>query len=114
MEYGENFSKLCKKKFREYKNISVITEKFDNVSFPEEIGYTKVYAMLKPGGAFARFANHPYRDKGNPILSTEIDKLYSKYYYAYYGKDIKKETEYSEEQAIHRAKLAACKKAVKH
>ena len=48
------------------------------------------------------------------ILSTEIDKLYSKYYYAYYGKDIKKETEYSEEQAIHRAKLAACKKAVKH
>ncbi len=85
MEYGENFSKLCKKKFREYKNFSVITEKFENVSFPEEIGYTKVYAMLKPGGAFARF-----------------------------GKDIKKETEYSEEQAIHRAKLAACKKAVKH
>lgn len=23
---------------------------------PEEIGYSKVYAMLKPGGAFARFA----------------------------------------------------------
>ena len=36
--------------------------------------------MLKHGGAFARFANHPYRDKGNPILSAEIDKLYSRYY----------------------------------
>ena len=63
--------------------------------------------MLKHGGAFARFANHPYRDKGNPDLSKEIDKLYSKYYYEYYGKDIKKnETEYSEEQAVERAKIA--------
>ena len=61
---------------------------------------------LRPGGAFARFANHPYRDKDNPILSEEIDKLYSKYYCAYYGKDLKAETEYSEEQAVHRAQIA--------
>ncbi len=123
VEYGENFSKLCAKKFEEYNNFSVINEKFENVSLPEsqydlvysasafhwvteDIGYSKVYAMLKPGGAFARFANHPYRDKGNPILSSEIDNLYSRYYYAYYGKDIKSETEYSEEQAIQRAQIA--------
>ncbi|MFG6326769.1 MAG: class I SAM-dependent methyltransferase [Lachnospiraceae bacterium] len=123
VEYGENFSKLCKKKFEEYKNFSVITDKFENVDFPnseydlvysasafhwvpEDIGYSKVYDMLKHGGAFARFANHPYRDKGNPILSEEIDKLYSEYYYKYNGKDIKAEGEYSEEQAALRAKLA--------
>lgn len=32
---------------------------------PEEIGYPKVYKMLKSGGIFARFTNHPYRDKEN-------------------------------------------------
>lgn len=123
VEYGENFSKLCKKKFEEYKNFSVITEKFENVSFtdlqydlvysasafhwvPENIGYSKVYAMLKSGGAFARFANHPYRDKGNPVLSEEIEKLYAMYYYKYYGIDIKSEKEYSEEQAVQMAQIA--------
>ena len=29
---------------------------------PEKIGYEKVFSMLKNGGVFARFANHPYRD----------------------------------------------------
>lgn len=123
VEYGENFSKLCEKKFENYKNFSVITEKFENTSFadfqydlvysasafhwiPENIGYPKVYAMLKSGGAFARFANHPNRDKGNPALSAEIDKLYSIYYYQYYGKDVKPEKEYSEEQAVQRAQIA--------
>lgn len=123
VEYGENFSKLCKKKFEKYQNFSVITDKFENVSFtdfqydlvysatafhwvPESIGYPKVYAMLKSGGAFARFANHPYRDKGNPVLSAEIEELYSKYYYKYYDKDIKSEKEYSEEQAVELAQTA--------
>lgn len=123
VEYGKNFSKLCEKKFENYKNFSVITEKFENTSFadfqydlvysasafhwiPENIGYPKVYAMLKSGGAFARFANHPNRDKGNPALSAEIDKLYFIYYYQYYGKDVKPEKEYSEEQAVQRAQIA--------
>ena len=123
IERGENFAKLCEEKFKEYGKFSVITDKFENVTFadskydlvysasafhwvPEEIGYSKVYAMLKRGGAFARFANHPYRDKGNTVLSEEIDKLYSKYYYEYYGIDIKSEKEYSEERAVQRAQIA--------
>ena len=28
IEYGENFSKLCEEKFKEYKKFSVITDKF--------------------------------------------------------------------------------------
>lgn len=123
VEYGENFSKLCEKKFAEYENFNVITEKFENVSFtdfqydlvysasafhwvPENIGYSKVYAMLKSGGAFARFANHPYCDKGNPALSAEIEKLYLTYYYQYHDKDAKSEKEYSEEQAVQRTQIA--------
>lgn len=123
VEYGENFAKLCEKKFERYPKFSVITEKFENVSFkdcqydfvysasafhwvPEDIGYSKVYAMLKSGGAFARFANNPYRDKGNPVLSEEIEKLYAIYYYPYYSINIKSEKEYSEEQAVQRARIA--------
>lgn len=123
IECGKNFSKLREEKFKEYKNFSVITEKFENVSFqsskydlvysasafhwvPEEIGYSKVFEMLKSGGVFARFANHPHRDKSNILLSNEIDKIYSKYYYGYYGKDVEVVKEYSEAQAIQRAQIA--------
>jgi len=124
VEYGENFSRLCKEKFKEYQKFSVITDKFENVMFadakydlvysasafhwiPEEIGYSKVYAMLKNGGVFARFANHPYRDKGNPVLSKEIDDLYARYYYKYYGKERETIKEYTEEEAAQRAQIAA-------
>lgn len=123
VECGKNFSNLCEKKFKDYKNFSIITDKFENISFPgcqydlvysasafhwipENIGYSKVYDMLKSGGAFARFANHPCCDKANPVLSAEIDKLYSTYYCKYYGKEIKSEKEYTEEQTVHRAQIA--------
>lgn len=33
IECGENFSKLCEEKFKEYQKFSVITDKFENVSF---------------------------------------------------------------------------------
>lgn len=123
VEYGENFSNLCRKKFGEFEKFSVITGKFEDVPFsdfhydlvysasafhwiPEHIGYPKVYAMLKSGGVFARFANHPYRDKGNPVLSSEIDQLYSAYYCRYYGKDMKPEKEYGEKEAVQMAQIA--------
>ena len=123
VEYGEQFSELCKDKFKEYQKFSVITGKFEDVMFlkdsydlvysasafhwvPESIGYTKVFSMLKSGGAFARFANHPYRDRGNLPLAEEIDEVYGEYYYKFYNKKLEALTEYSEEQAIQRAKIA--------
>ncbi len=123
VEYGEQFSALCRDKFREYPDFNVITNKFENVDFendaydlvysasafhwiPEEIGYKKVFAMLKKDGAFARFANHPYRDKGNPELSAAIDEVYDKYYNKYHNKKREILTEYSEKQAADRAMIA--------
>ena len=123
VEYGRQFSECLKEKYRAYPKFSVITDKFENVAFPEgafnlvysasafhwipeEIGYKKVYSMLKSGGAFARFANHPYRDKGNPALSEEIDALYDEYYYTYYNKKREPLTEYTQEQAQARAEIA--------
>ncbi len=123
VEYGEQFSKLLRDKFKEYKKFSVITGKFEETEFekdafdlvysasafhwvPEEIGYKKVLSMLKSGGAFARFANHPYRDKGNPVLSQKIDELYGKYYYTFYNKKQENPKEYDEQQAKERAFIA--------
>ena len=124
VEYGEEFSKLLKKKFADYDNFSVITGKFEDTAFeegafdlvfsasafhwiPEKIGYEKVYSMLKKGGVFARFANHPYRDKGNPSLSHEIDEIYAEYYNKYHNKQREVLTEYSEAQAKERANIAS-------
>lgn len=123
VEYGEHFSGLLKEKFREYPHFSVITGKFEETAFeenaydlvfsasafhwiPEKIGYEKVFSMLKPGGAFARFANHPYRDKGNPALSRAIDAAYDEFYYPYYQKKHEPLMEYTEEQARNRALIA--------
>lgn len=124
VEYGAQFSELLKDKFREHPNFSVITGKFEETELahdaydlifsasafhwiPEQAGYEKVYAMLKKGGAFARFANHPYRNKENPALAHEIDELYATYYNTYYHKQREVLTEYTEEQAKARAEIAA-------
>ena len=123
VECGAHFSALLREKFQKYPRFSVITGKFEDVSFapdtydlvfsasafhwvPEEIGYPDVYAMLRQGGAFARFANHPYRDKGKPALCAQIDALYAKYYYPFHSKEPKAPQEYTEEQARERALIA--------
>lgn len=118
VEYGEHFSKICKDKFKLYPNFSLITGKFQDIDFesdsydlvfsasafhwiPEETGYRKVFSMLKSGGAFARFANHPFQDKGNPKLCEEIQKLY-----AVYMNSPSPPVEYSREKAAERADIA--------
>ena len=123
VESGEQFSELCKEKFKEYPNFSIVTNKFEDMNFlddtydlvysasafhwiPENIGYTKVFSMLKSSGVFARFANHPYRAKDNLSLSEEIDRIYGEYYYKFYNKKQEGPTEYGEGQAIQRARIA--------
>ncbi len=123
VEYGEHFSALLKDKFREFPTFSVITGKFENTQLeddmfdlvfsasafhwvPEKIGYEKVFNILKSGGVFARFANHPFRDKGNPKLSAEIDKIYDEYYNRFHNKKREVLTEYTEAHAKERALIA--------
>ena len=117
-EYGVNFSRLCREKFREFPGFSVRTGRFEELEFapgafdlvysasafhwvPEEIGYPKVFSMLKPGGAFARFAHHPYGDKGRPELDEAIQRLY-----AVYMDSSVRPPEYTGEMAQKRAKVA--------
>ena len=123
VEPGESFCTLCREKFGAYPKFSVINGKFEDVALPaesadlvysasafhwvpEEIGYRKVFDVLKPGGVFARFANHPWRDKGNPALAAALDAVYAKYYHTYYRTVPKLEDEYTEAQALRRAGIA--------
>ena len=122
VDYGENFCEICREKFKEFPNFSAVSGKFEDIDFngeydliysasafhwiPEEIGYKTVYNMLKNGGVFIRFANHPYRDKGKPELSEEIDRIYEDYYYKFYNKEPETPVEYTEQQAHGRALIA--------
>lgn len=92
VEYGENLAELCRQKFKEFPKFSAVTAKFEDFVcdnnlcdliysasafhwIPEEIGYKKVYEILKSGGVFARFANHPYKDKGREEIHEALQKI---------------------------------------
>lgn len=124
VEPGENFSALCREKFSEFGKFSVVTGKFEDVTFPEnsvdlvfsasafhwvpeEIGYRKVFSMLKEGGAFARFANHPHPDKGRPALTDQIEELYDKYYCTFHNRPLQHPVEFTEAESLERAMIAA-------
>ena len=123
VERGDRLGQLCRKKFIDYPRFSVITGKFEDADLPddafdlvysasafhwvpEETGYAKAFRLLKSGGAFARFANHPYQAKDNPVLFEDIQNAYAEYYYPYYKKQPGKLSEYTEEQAAARAAIA--------
>ena len=118
VESGKNFSELCREKFREFPGFSVVTSKFEDFPcesnsydliysasafhwVPEELGYRKVFDLLKSGGAFARFANHPYKDKGREQLHQAIQKIY-----AIYMPNSMEASEYDEKAAEERAEIA--------
>ena len=116
VEYGENCSTLLKDKFKEYSKFQVLTGKFEDVELekdtydlvfsatafhwvPEEIGYPKLYSILKKGGAFARFANRPRNCRDNPELGAEIQELYSDYYDRHHGARSGTKAWFTEEKA---------------
>jgi trans-aconitate methyltransferase len=118
VESGENLSRLCREKFRKYPRFSVVTAKFEDAVFernaydlifsasafhwvPEKIGYPKVFGMLKSGGIFARFANHPFKDKGRKGLHEALQEIYSIYMPNSSASD-----EYTEQNASDRADIA--------
>ncbi len=124
VEYGENLSELLREKFKEYPNLIVMTGKFEDMTFaenaydlvfsatafhwiPEDTGYRKVFSMLRQGGAFARFANHPCISKKDAALAQAIEVAYDKYYYSYYpDKKRGTVTEYTEAQSEETANIA--------
>jgi ubiquinone/menaquinone biosynthesis C-methylase UbiE len=118
IEIGDKLAEFSRKKFSQYDNFSVVNMPFQDVEcedhtydfiysarafhwIPEEIGYSKVYDLLKSGGVFARFANHPFKDKGREEIHVALQKIY-----AVYMPGTLSDVEYSEEAAKGRADIA--------
>lgn len=118
IELGDKLAAFTREKFSEYKNLEIKNMAFEDYEcpdnsldmiystsafhwIPEEIGYPKVYKLLKNGGTFARFANHNYKDKENEPLDVAIRKVYAKYM-----PDIKFLPEYNEKMASDRADIS--------
>lgn len=118
IELGDKLAAFAMQKFKNYENFNVHNLAFEDFKaednsfdmiysasafhwIPEEIGYTKVYKMLKSGGIFARFANHPSRDKEKQELHVAMQKLYS-----IYMPKAKPAKEYTEEDAKNRAEMS--------
>ena len=96
IELGEQLAEFSRNKFKGYEKFTVENLAFQDFKcapnsfdlifsatafhwIPEEIGYTKVFDMLKSGGVFARFANHPYKDKKRNNISSALKDIYAKY-----------------------------------
>ena len=118
VEIGDKLAVYTKEKFREYKNLKIKNMAFEDYEcpnnsldmvysasafhwIPEETGYLKVYRLLKSGGTFARFANHPYKDKENGPLDIAMQKVYAKYM-----PNLKRLPEYSEKMCKDRADIS--------
>lgn len=96
IEIGEKLAEYSRRKFASFSNFEVININFEsfrgiNNTFdliysatafhwiPEEIGYTKVFDLLKNGGVLALFWNHPFVNRADDLLHSEIRKVYNKY-----------------------------------
>ena len=118
IELGDAMAAFVRRKFSDCPHFSCINRPFEETPLPpsscelvysasafhwipEEIGYRKVFDMLCPGGVFARFANHPYYEKGQSELFDAMQALY-----AVYMPDSRPGGEYTAEQAMARAGIA--------
>ena len=93
VEYGENLASFASQKFEKYKNFRVQNIEFENYHcenntvdlvysatafhwIPEEIGYKKVFNMLKDDGVIALFWNKPFLNKTDDPLHQKIQTIY--------------------------------------
>lgn len=95
IELGENLAIFSSAKFSSFANFDVRNGDFETIALnpdrydfiysatafhwiPQEIGYPKVYQLLRSGGVLALFWNRPQPMKENE-LHTAMQKLYAKY-----------------------------------
>lgn len=96
LEPGGNLADLARKRLAGYSGFTLLEQTlqeyegpagaFDLVYaatafhwIPEEYGYRRVYDLLRPGGAFARFAYHAGPDRKRQALTQEVYELYRRH-----------------------------------
>ena len=98
IELGEHFVDFTKKKFGTYENFHIVNDDFETHDFgernfdlvfsaatiqwiPEEIGFPKVFNLLKNGGALAMFMTYTDEKTSNGSLYDEIQKVYDEHFH---------------------------------
>lgn len=98
IELGENLAKYTKSKFSSYDNFQIVNADFETYDFghqkfdlvysaatiqwiPEEIGFPKVYDILKSNGTFAMMLTRTDEKSDNEPLYLRIQEIYSQYFY---------------------------------
>lgn len=96
IEPGAQLAELARRNFKGYAGFEVIVRKFEDCALPdgafdlaysasafhwvpERAGYEGVLRALKPGGAFARFANHPYPAPESAELYRDMQRAYARF-----------------------------------
>jgi SAM-dependent methyltransferase len=94
VELGEEMARFSKEKFANFPNFTMINSDFEQVNLesdtydlvysatafhwiPQEVGYPKVFNLLKSGGVIALFWNHASRV--NAELDCAMQEVYLKY-----------------------------------
>jgi SAM-dependent methyltransferase len=98
IELGENFTEAMKNRFGSYDNFQIVNADFETYDFgqrqfdlvysaatiqwiPEEIGFPKVYNLLKCNGAFAMIFTQTDNRTANEALYLKIQEVYDKYFH---------------------------------
>ena len=98
IELGENLAEYTKRKFKAYDNFNIVNADFEKYDFgqnqfdlvysaatiqwiPEEIGFPKVYSILKSKGIFAMMFTRTDEKSANEALYTKIQEVYDKYFH---------------------------------
>lgn len=102
VELGAHMAAVARKKYAAYPNLQVLQADFETVDLPlgrydliysasafqwidPEIGFPKVYALLRAGGVFARFGHALYRLPQYAPLTAAMDEVYEKYRPQFYA-----------------------------
>ena len=97
IELGENLAEYTKNKFNSYSNFNIANADFEKYDFgenifdlvysaaaiqwiPEEIGFPKVYDILKSDGSFAMMMTHTDEKSANEDLYNQIQEVYKKHF----------------------------------
>lgn len=98
IELGENFTETMKNRFGSYDNFQIVNADFETYDFgksqfdlvysaatiqwiPEEIGFPKVYDILKSGGTLAMMMTRTDYKSPNEALYSKIQEVYDKYFH---------------------------------
>lgn len=98
IELGENYTQAMISKFAAYPNFQIVNADFETYDFgeqqfdlvysaatiqwiPEEIGFPKVYSLLKSGGTFAMMLTRTDFRTPNEALYARIQESYDQYFH---------------------------------